>query len=368
MLLGSWITLQTSDEGQVMLLESETTDQMVRTDHSVIRLQTIDPKTGQPERGEELELPFRPGAFSWCSSEKAALYATTPHVAGVPLVWNLPATVVVFAVAMALAILLSLRILPGAGSSHRRVARLVMQAAWLVAAIFVGVYLGYPEGVVRHDVLNGPEDPVRLVVKDYIAASSPPVWVPDGSGRAENGLPPSRAPPGPIRRRDSRLPHRAAGEHPSWRALAQAQNDIDDPLFEDLVVGGRTYRLAFDFDRRSIGFDLTLVDFEMGTDPGTQEASTYTSRVVLNDPAQGVEGKAVTITMNEPLRYRGKTFYQQGFRELHDADTGRKTGDKKSVIQVGIDPYWGIKYAGCLLVVLGIFVQFAMRTGLFEER
>ena len=105
----------------------------------------------------------------------------------------------------------------------------------------------------------------------------------------------------------------------------------------------------------------------MGTDPGTQEASTYTSRVVVNDPAQGVEGKAVTITMNEPLWYRGKTFYQQSFRELRDADTGRKTGDKKSVLQVGIDPFWGIKYAGCLTVVLGIFVQFAMRTGVFEE-
>jgi hypothetical protein len=145
------------------------------------------------------------------------------------------------------------------------------------------------------------------------------------------------------------------------------KGDIDDPLFEGIVVGGHPYRLAFDFDRRSIGFDLTLVDFDMGTDPGTQEASAYTSWVVVNDPAQGVEDKAATITMNEPLRYRGMTFYQQSFRELRDADTGRKTGDKKSVIQVGIDPFWGIKYAGCLTVVLGIFVQFAMRAGVFSD-
>ena len=88
-----------------MLLESETTDRMVRTDHSVIRLQTLDPKTGEPERGQELELPFRPGAFAW----------------------------------------------------------------------------GSLTGVVRQDVLTEPGDPVRLVVKDYIAASSPPVWVQDSS-------------------------------------------------------------------------------------------------------------------------------------------------------------------------------------------
>ena len=150
---------------------------MVRTDHSVIRLQALDPKTGEPERGQELELPFRPGAFSWCSSENAARFATTPHIAEVPLVWNLQAAISVVAAATALASFLVLRALPGAHRSAGRVARIVMQTALLVAAIFVGMYLGYPDGVVRQDVLTGPDDPVRLIVKDYIAASSPPVWV-----------------------------------------------------------------------------------------------------------------------------------------------------------------------------------------------
>ena len=139
------------------------------------------------------------------------------------------------------------------------------------------------------------------------------------------------------------------------------QADIDDPLFEDLVVGGRPYRLAFDFDRCSIGFDLTLVDFDMGTDPGTQAASTYTSRVVVNDPAHGVEDKAATITMNEPLRYRGKTFYQQSFRELRDARHGPQDGGQEIGPPGRHRSFLGIKYAGCLTVVLGIFVQFAMR-------
>jgi hypothetical protein len=292
-LLGSWITLQTSDEGLVMLLESETTDRMVRTDHSVIRLQTLDPKTGEPGRGQELEVPFRPGAFSW----------------------------------------------------------------------------GSPPGALRQDVLTDPNDPVRLVVNAYIAASSPPRWVPDphtpGARKkiyAPLDLPGSQA--------DEGIPAcliELEVNNDRRELWLRRQDDIGDPLFEDVVIGGHTYRLAFDFDRCSIGFDLTLADFDMGTDPGTQEASAYTSRVVVNDPAEGVENRAATITMNEPLRYHGKTFYQQGFRELRDATTGRKTGYKQSVLQVGIDPFWGIKYAGCLTVVLGSIVQFAMRAGVFSE-
>jgi hypothetical protein len=292
-LLGSWITLQTSDEGLVTLLENETTDQMVRIDHSVIRVQAVDPRTGEPERGQELELPFFPGAFSW----------------------------------------------------------------------------GARTGLVRKDVLTDPGDPVRLVVKDYLAASSPPVWVEDA--RAPSRLKKIYTPLDLSgSQADAGIPaclvelQVADDRDELW---LRRQDDIGEPLFEDVVVGGHPYRVAFDFDRCSIGFDLTLVDFDMGTNPGTAEASAYTSQVVLNDPARGVENRAATITMNEPLRYHGKTFYQQSFRELRDASTGRKTGYKKSILQVGIDPFWGIKYAGCLTVVLGIFVQFAMRAGVFSD-
>ncbi len=247
-------------------------------------------------------------------------------------------------------------------------ARLVVQAALLVASIFVGIYLGYPEGVVRHDVLTDPDDTVRLVVKDYIAASSPPVWVEDARapGRLKKSYLPLEL---PRAQADAGIPAcliELQVDNDRQELWLRRKDDIDEPVFEDALVGGHSYRLAFDFDRRSLGFDLTLVDFDIGIDPGTQAASTYTSRVVVNDPAQGVEDKAVTITMNEPLWYRGKTFYQQSYRELREAGTGRKTGYKKSVLQVGIDPFWGIKYAGCLTVVLGIFVQFAMRAGVFE--
>src|SRR5262249_45346017 len=42
-LLGSWVTLQTADNGQVMLREGQAADQMVRTDRSVIRVQRLEP-------------------------------------------------------------------------------------------------------------------------------------------------------------------------------------------------------------------------------------------------------------------------------------------------------------------------------------
>ena len=38
-----------------------------------------------------------------------------------------------------------------------------------------------------------------------------------------------------------------------------------------------------------------------------------------------------------------------------------------SILQVGYDPGRPIKYAGCLLVVIGAFVQFYMRAGIFTD-
>jgi hypothetical protein len=90
------------------------------------------------------------------------------------------------------------------------------------------------------------------------------------------------------------------------------------------------------------------------------------SRVLINDPAEGADSQPATIAMNAPLWYRGRTFYQHSFREVRDPETGRKTGEKKSVLQVGVDPCWGIKYLGCLTVVLGTLVQFGMRAGVFS--
>ena len=63
LLLGSFYSVRTADEGQVGMLEGDVKSELVRIDYPVIRILEIDPHSG--ERTREFDLPFRPGPFAW---------------------------------------------------------------------------------------------------------------------------------------------------------------------------------------------------------------------------------------------------------------------------------------------------------------
>jgi hypothetical protein len=71
--------------------------------------------------------------------------------------------------------------------------------------------------------------------------------------------------------------------------------------------------------------------------------------------------------MNHPMDHRGYTFYQMRYVADRDPRTGQTTGRFQSVFQVATNPGRPIIYGGCLLVVLGTFVQFYMRAGVFTD-
>jgi len=88
-------------------------------------------------------------------------------------------------------------------------------------------------------------------------------------------------------------------------------------------------------------FTMTLKKFEIGRYQGTMRAASYQSLV-------DVQGRGeVLISMNEPLKHAGFTFYQASFQE---DETGRPT---HSILSVNHDPGREIKYLGSLLIVLG---------------
>jgi len=99
-----------------------------------------------------------------------------------------------------------------------------------------------------------------------------------------------------------------------------------------------------------IKLPLRLADFQMQKYPGTDRAASYASLVRLVN-----KDKEVLISMNEPLKEGGYTFYQASFKQ--DA-LGRPTA---SILSVNYDPgrFW--KYLGSLLVVLGCIMLFYMR-------
>ncbi len=108
----------------------------------------------------------------------------------------------------------------------------------------------------------------------------------------------------------------------------------------------KVYVLAYTNKRHDIGFPMELLEFEVGRYPGSLKAATYSSRVQLPDGSKHV------IAMNEPLKHKGLTFYQSSFQE---DDSGKPV---VSILSVNKDPGRFLKYAGCILVVLGCLMLF----------
>jgi hypothetical protein len=149
--------------------------------------------------------------------------------------------------------------------------------------------------------------------------------------------------------------------------LGRSENNLDPPRSRFLTFGDSVYEMMFDVDRRPLGFELKLDDFDTEFEPGTEQPTHFTSQVRLTDSAAGIKDKPCTISMNNPLDHRGFTFYQSNYIRVRDPHTGNFTGQFESIFQVATNPGRPIIYAGCALVVLGAFLQFYMRAGVFTD-
>ncbi len=124
-------------------------------------------------------------------------------------------------------------------------------------------------------------------------------------------------------------------------------NAISDP--QGFTLGDRSYELVMRQRRFPKPFALTLLDFKHDLYAGTEIPKNFSSRVHLVDPQRN-EDREVLISMNDPLRYRGFTFYQSGF----------DNNDTTTILQVVKNPAMLLPYIACGLVALGLTLQFSM--------
>ncbi|MEK6554046.1 MAG: cytochrome c biogenesis protein ResB, partial [Bdellovibrionota bacterium] len=122
-----------------------------------------------------------------------------------------------------------------------------------------------------------------------------------------------------------------------WLAL-----NSNTRIFNDSSV----FMISYNNRRIDVGFSITLENFTVGRYQGTMRAASYASDVM----AEGY-GPA-HISMNEPLKHNGFTFYQASFQEN---ERGQPTS---SILSVNRDPGRWIKYLGSFLIVLGSVVMF----------
>lgn len=123
------------------------------------------------------------------------------------------------------------------------------------------------------------------------------------------------------------------GEKEYWVQL----NDVIKLFTENAV-----YIFTYGTKRIDIGFDLLLKKFEIGRYQGTMRAASYQSLVEV--PGHG----ETLISMNNPLKHNGLTFYQASFQEGPD---GQPTA---SILSVNKDPGRWLKYLGSLILSLGV--------------
>jgi hypothetical protein len=104
-------------------------------------------------------------------------------------------------------------------------------------------------------------------------------------------------------------------------------------------------------------FAIQLLQFRHDRYAGTDIAKNFSSRIKLTDPAKH-EDRETLIFMNNPLRYRGYTFFQAGFDD----------NDTTTILQVAQNPSWLVPYISCALIVLGMLLQFGMHLVSFVKR
>ncbi|MCM8532352.1 MAG: cytochrome c biogenesis protein ResB [Lentisphaeraceae bacterium] len=138
-----------------------------------------------------------------------------------------------------------------------------------------------------------------------------------------------------------------------------------NPAFsQDITIDGKVKKLMLRNKRDylySIGstqpVEIKLIDFRHDTYLGTSVAKNFSSLINLEDKEKEIDRK-VLISMNNPLRYTGRTFYQQSFAP----------DESGTVLQVVHNPGWMIPYLCCVIVGVGMLFQFLLTLIKFSRR
>jgi hypothetical protein len=115
--------------------------------------------------------------------------------------------------------------------------------------------------------------------------------------------------------------------------------------------------LAYRSPEQQVPFKVTLLKFNNEPYPGSRMASTFESRVRIEDPEKGTF--ETLISMNHPLHHRGYIFFQSSFVE------GRPM---MSIFSVARAPGLPLVYIGTTLIGVGIIWMFYVKPWLAKRQ
>jgi ABC-type transport system involved in cytochrome c biogenesis permease subunit/tetratricopeptide (TPR) repeat protein len=119
------------------------------------------------------------------------------------------------------------------------------------------------------------------------------------------------------------------------------------------------YRITYRLKQYHKPYVMALKSFTYEKYVGTELAKNYASHVQLVDVANNVD-RLATVSMNNPLRYQGETFYQHQFSQT--------PAGKVTTLQVVDNPGWKLPYVSCVMVTFGMLLHFVIALFTFLVR
>lgn len=221
-------------------------------------------------------------------------------------------------------------------------------------------------------VISLPSLPFDVVVREFQRNSRLRGLIPGDKLRTDDGLGSFAAPERlePVTGMDDShdqssiyidLVSRDGGKVLQSMLVAQNVSELRGaPLAEKATVDGKDYFFYLRFQRNYRPYEVKLVDVSRTNYVGTATPRDYRSEIEITNPKDGSTDK-FTLWMNNPLRYKGETFYQSGFQALED-------GKEASTISVVNNTGWMLPYIACMIVSFGMFAQFGQTLFRFLDK
>lgn len=137
-----------------------------------------------------------------------------------------------------------------------------------------------------------------------------------------------------------------------WLSLSSLR-----PTQSVVAEDGKKFELGLRFKRSYKPFSMELIEFKHERYLGTNTPKNFSSKIKLMGDTNN-ESRETLISMNNPLRYEGETFYQAGFLP----------NDKGTILQVVRNPGWLMPYLSCLVVSFGLLLHFGMHLNTFLNK
>jgi len=128
-----------------------------------------------------------------------------------------------------------------------------------------------------------------------------------------------------------------------------------------LLIGNDLVRVGYGLELRPIPFSISLKDFQVPRDEGTETPSDFMATVQFKNLATGGESRGL-IRMNHPASYPGGLIANMtGINYKFSQAEWNPRDLKETTLQVLYDPGWLFKWTGSLAICLGIATMFYIK-------